>query len=251
MTTGTLSFYPTATTVITAALRAIRAIDSVQGPTTQQTADGLEVMNFLLTSWQTFGLQLWCIKTSAGQTPVLNQATYTVGTGGNIAVARPTSIIRVWLRENTALTDGPMEPLSKQQYDAISSKSSAGTPTSWYYDPAYEAGTAANVGSSSKGNLSVWPVADASTVSNQKIFFTYSRPFVDFDAATDTIDMPQEWFNALKWNLAFQLMPEYGNPFMDQDRIKNRAETELQQVLGWDAEKTSISIRPDQRVGFK
>lgn len=248
MTVGTLSFYPTANTILNAAMRLIRAYDSAQTPGAQQTTDALEALNFLLTSWQTLGLQLWCIKTSAAQTPVLSQTVYTVGTGGGIAIARPLQIIKAYLRDTTDDTDVILNPLAASQYASITNKTVTGTPNSYYYDAAYGVDTT-NFGATSKANLFLWPAADANTVSTKRLYLVYQRPFIDFDLVGDSIDMPQEWFNALKWNLAAQIMPEYGLPFMDQDRIRSQAKYELEQCLGWDAEKTSLTISPDPRMG--
>ena len=250
MTTPTYSFFPTAGTIVTASLRAIRGIDSIQGATTQQMTDGIEAMNFLLTSWQNLGLELWCIKTSSPITLIASHNPYTIGSSGaDITLNNPISITQAMIRDITASTDMPINIISREEYQSLSNKVNPGTPNTIYYDNAYDGST--NVGATAKANLYVWPPADALTVTQKNLILVYQRPFLDFNVSTDSVDMPQQWMHALKWNLAAELMPEYGNPFMDQDRINSKAEKALALAMGGDQERVSLRIRPDARLSYK
>jgi hypothetical protein len=54
-----------------------------------------------------------------------------------------------------------------------------------------------------------------------QIVLTVQYPAEDYDATTDDIAFPQEYFAALEWELAFRLAPAYGSvwtPVMEANR---------------------------------
>lgn len=78
----------------------------------------------------------------------------------------------------------------------ITDVTSRGETTHLWYDPV-----------PTNGRIYTWPVADDVT---KRLIFTMRRTVEDFDAASDDFDGPPELINALKWNLAVDLAPEYG-----------------------------------------
>lgn len=246
---NTWSFFPTASTVILAALRRIRAYDveDTTSISTTQSANALETLNFILSSWQALGPTLWCRKQKTAQALTAAQASYTVGSGGNININRPLLVTQAWLTDSsgTPSIDIPLNPLSAEEYLSISTKAAVGVPTSFWYDPEYDG--ASNVGATSKGKLYLWPVPDAALVTNRTLNFYYQRPLEDFDASTDQIDMPQEWFNALRLKLALALAPEYGMQASDHDRLVAEAKEAFDLAMSWSGQMTSVQISPAQQ----
>lgn len=244
---ASLSFFPTVRSVVQSSLRLIRGMDpeqSING-TTQET-QAIEVLNFLLTSWQTHGLQVWLRSEQGPVTLVAAQHSYTVGSGGNINIDRPLEIYQAWIRDDNADVDIPLTQLSENEYNLIGNKDIDSIPNSYMYLPEYKENT--NAGATSKGKLWLWPAADTATAADKTLYFRYTRPLLTSTTATDGLDLPQEWMNAVRWNLAYQLALEYGVPSIEVDRLNQRAMYELEQVLGWDSEKTSIRIYPDPKV---
>ena len=243
------AFYPNAQTVIDAALRVLAVSDPEGGlsPTTTERTNALEALNFLVTSWQADGLQVWCQKTQT-ITLVAGQASYTVGPGGDINIARPTQISQAWLRATTGTqpVDIPLNLIDRATYNALSVKTTQGSSNQLFYEPAYDL-PAGNSGAAAKGRFYLWPVPDSSVVANYNLMFVYTRPIQDFNSTTDYLDFPQEWFNAIKWGLAAQIGFEYGVPVEIMDRIRKTAEDEKQRVLGWDTEKDSVFFQIDHR----
>lgn len=242
------AFYPTAQTIIDAALRAIAVADPEGGisPTTTERTNALEALNFIVTSWQADGMQVWCQKQG---THTLTAATteYTVGPGGAIAIARPTQITQAWLRSNdTNPIDIPLQIIDRNTYNLLSSKTSAGTPNQLFYDPQYDL-PATNNGANAKGKIYLWPAPTATDVTTYDLYFIYTRPIQDFSATTDNLDFPQEWFNAVKWALAHQLAFEYGVPVEILDRINRKAEEEKARVMAFDTDQNSVFFQPDRR----
>lgn len=241
---NTWSFFPTAATLIKAAMRRIRAYDPEQDTTisTVQYNNALETLNFLMGAWQALGIQIWCRKT-ASNALTASQGSYTVGSGGNININRPLMIYDAWLRDNTTGVDMPLEVIGETDYYMLSTKSQTGTPVQLYYDVEYDGSS--NKGATSKGTLYLWPVPDSTTASGKTLYFRYQRPLEDFDTTSDNIDMPQEWFNALRLQLALAIAPEYGVPVIEYDRLEKEAERWTDLAKSWDTEQESIFLEPD------
>jgi hypothetical protein len=241
------SFYPSALTIINDALLCIRAVDpenTLTVTTTQQT-NALTRLNMIVTSWQALGMEVWCQK-QGELTLVAGTTSYTLGVGGSLTIARPLAISDAWLHNITDNTDPRhLEKMGREDYNRLTAKNSQAPTVSFWYDPSYDL-PGGNSGTTSKGTLYVYPTPDSTTASTYTLRFTYSRPLQDFAATSDSLDFPQEWYNALTWNLAAQLCPSFGVPVMYWDRIKAQAKEELDNVKGWDHDDGSIFIQPTQ-----
>lgn len=246
---NTWSFFPTANTVINAALRRIRAYDPEDTTTISsiQIANALETLNFIVSSWQALGPTLWCRKQKLAQALTAAQASYTVGSGGNITgINRPLLITQAWLQDtsSTPANDIPLNIISAEEYIALSNKAAVGQPVSLWYDPEYDGST--NVGATSKGKLYLWPVPGTAEIVNKTLNFYYQRPLEDFDTASDQLDMPQEWFNALRLKLAEAIAPEYGMQASDYDRLVQEADSVFKLAMEWSGQMNSVTISPAQ-----
>ena len=58
--------------------------------------------------------------------------------------------------------------------------------------------------------------------------------------ATTALDFPNEWLNALVWNLADQIAIEYGLPINVRQEIMVKAKLYLEQLQNWNVEPTSV-----------
>lgn len=243
------NFFPTGDTIITAALRRIRAYDPEDTTTisTTQFANGRETLNFLLSNWQALGLPIWCRKTTS-KALTASDGTYTIGSGGDINVNRPLAIMQAFLRDSSNATypvDTPLEIIGQNEYYLLSSKSSTGRPVQLYYDAGYDGLT--NQGATAVGTIYLWPLPDTVTAANCTLNLIYQRPLLDFNASGDALDMPQEWYEAVRLNLALKMAPEYGYQASDYDRLEKEAENALMLALNWDTEMVSIYFAPDTR----
>lgn len=111
-------------------------------------------------------------------------------------ITRPVEILEARIRD----TDDNDEPLTvckdRDDFFRISDKTSSGDATHIWYDPV-----------PTNGLLYVWPVADDVS---KRLIMTTRRTIEDFDAEANDFDGPVEVIDALKWNLAITLAPEYG-----------------------------------------
>lgn len=249
MTTG-YNFFPTAGEIILSALELLRVNDMENAltPTSAQYTRAIQALNFMLTGWQNQGLQLWS-KKSTTLTLVQSKSSYTFGSfaGADINLPKALRLYNVMLREttsSTSITDTPIEILPEKDYQRLSNKFVDGRPTSCWYDPRYELG--ANFGASTLGIIYIYQPA-AAQFAGQQLVISYQRPWNDFNAITDLIDFPQEWLEAVKYNLAVRLAPVYGQPMLEYDRMKKLADDILLEAQGGDKEDTSIYIQPANR----
>lgn len=241
------SFYPNSGTVVNDALIQIGASDPEGGitPTSVQRTNALQQFNYLVTSWQAHGMQVWCQKNSVGNVITADDGEYTVGPSGEINIQRPLSIQHAFIRytPSTPDSDTPLRIISREEYETLSSKLVTGTPNSLFYDPQYDV-PGSNSGASAKGKIFLYPVPDTTTATNYTLGFIYTRPIQDFSGLTDSLDFPQEWHAALMWNLALALTFSYDVPLGKLDRIKHMAKESLDLALSWDTERTSLTISP-------
>jgi hypothetical protein len=125
----------------------------------------------------------------------------------------------------------PCRVLSRSDYFNLSNKRSSGTPNQFYYNPTLE-----------QGRLYVYPIADQVT---KQLRLTAYRSLEDFDSANNTPDLPQEWIQALIWNLASEIALEYGVDPDTRTFIQAKADYWYIQVSEFDQEEAELVICPD------
>ena len=122
-------------------------------------------------------------------------------------------------------------PIARVDYMALPNKTQTGTINQVFYDPGRDT-----------GYLHLWnPVAAVTDL----VKFTWHRPIMDFDAAGDTPDFPQEWFDAIVYNLAVSIAAEYGVPAERLQAIALQAASYLDDVSGDDREQESLFMQAD------
>lgn len=237
------SFFPVVGEIIRSAMEILRVtdIENPNAPTTAQYNRAVQTLNYMLTHFQTHGMQLFARK-EASFSLTQGSSVYTIGPGGNVNILQPLRIYDARRKDTVSGQEVPLAIYSEKEYLEIPNKLEEGTPIGMYFKPRHEIGVTSH--STAVGQLYLWQPADAYNASNTTIYFNYQRPFVNFDTTTDYIDMPQEWLEVVKWNLALRLAPVYGTPMMEYDRIKSMAKDLLDEVLGWDSEAQPLRIQP-------
>jgi len=108
---------------------------------------------------------------------------------------RPLNILTATLKDS-ANTEVGLPPMTFEQYQYIADKTADGDPTAYFYEAQLVNGV-------------LYTDVEADDVTKQ-IYCVYLSPIEDFDVLTDTPDYPQEWFRALKYQLAMDLAPDFG-----------------------------------------
>lgn len=115
--------------------------------------------------------------------------TYTTG------LYRPTRVFQA-VRRNESGYDVPLALYSRQEYMALPNKTANGVPVGVFYDP-----------QTLVGYVYVWPTP---FTSDDRIILTIDRQLQIGTATTETLDLPEEWLEPLKFGLAYRLCFEYG-----------------------------------------
>lgn len=182
--------------LIKSALRQIGAIDPGENVEASEAADALATLNQMLEQWSTENL-LVPLTVRERFDLVGGQSSYTMGTGGNFNTTRPVKIeiAKLETQDGTPY-ELDMELLTEREWANISDKAQQSTlPTKLYA-----------MGSSPLETLKLWPVP---TVANKIVLYSVKTITV-FTTINDSVELPQGYYSALKFNLAVELAPEYG-----------------------------------------
>ena len=240
-TSGSTDFSVSRNDLIKYALLNVGAIGEGETPNSTQYTDGAMMLNLIVKSWNADGMPLWAIKQNSFA--LTASTSFNIGVSQTINTPRPLRIFQAWLRDTTTTPniDHPLNIITREEYDSLSSKSQTGTPVSLYYDP--------QGGATAYGTIYLWPKPDATAISTYTCYITYQRPFEDFDATTDTPDFPQEWYLPLLWMLSYTLAPMYAVPLEERKIWLAEAAALKQQALNFGMEEGSVMLQPDEGFG--
>lgn len=215
--------------VIKSALRKLGVLPSGGTPSTAQVNDAADALNALVKVFQADGMPLWKI---ASQTFTVTSgvSTYTVGPGLTVNIPKPLRIIQAF-RAPASGNNVPLNIYNRYDYNELPNTGTSGDPVNFYYQPL-------NTG----GRISLWPTPDTNTTT---VTFHYQSPYEDMDAAGNDFDFPSEWIQALIYNLAWVLAPEYGIPPNDRAILQKEAMYWHEYVLSMGSEEGSIFFQPD------
>ncbi len=179
----------TAQTLINAAFRSIGVIASGEIATAQELADGLEALKMMLRHWSASSIRLYFL---TQDTLALNSSvSYTIGTGGVCNTLRPEEIKGGYVK-NSNNFDWPLTIIDEAKYRSLSLKSLSGPAQYLWYNPAFPLGV-----------LYFWPLCSGTA------YIDSIKPLTEPSLITDTIQFPPSYDEAIKYNLAVRMAPEY------------------------------------------
>lgn len=206
--------------IVTDALLEIGVGTIGQSVESEDMALGIRHLNRMLKAWQGSGDAQFLY---ASQTLTLTtSASYT------LSPARPLRILNANLKRSGIET--PMVELSRKQYDLLPDKDSTGLPTQFYYDRQKEAAL-----------FYVWPLLSAAA--GETVEITYEREFEDIASASDTIDLPVEWYDAVILGLAARLCGPYAIP--ERMIVEQKAERAKREAMANDIEESVYWVNRD------
>lgn len=198
---------------ITDALTRLGVIGESETPASGDLAKGFSVLTSLTDSWGAERLIIPYIKRTTA-TIVASQASYTVGTSGNVNIVRPVFITDIAILDTSQDPDLeiPLRNLTDDDYAAIQQKALTSTlPTAAYYNPTY---------ASSHGTLIPWPIPTSSTLS----WVLYHPVAVaQFSATSATMTLPPGYYEFVVTNLAYKLCSIYGVPAEVRQAMREEA----------------------------
>lgn len=188
--------------VVSASLRLIGAMAPGESLAAQEATDGLSTLNRMLGSWSNESLLIHAIVRETPLTLTAGDGSYTLGASGDIST-RPQRIEKALIRDETSspAIEREIRILSIDEWAAIPAKDTQSTyPTSLYDDGAYPQRT-----------ISLYPIPSAT---HKLVLFTL-RALTSISTLDTDVSLPPGYEEALIYNLALRLAPEYGRAVSD------------------------------------
>lgn len=184
---------PSATEIITKALKIAGVLGESETPTAQQASDGLVSLNDMIDSWTTDETYIFTIQSDTF--PLVNGVvSYTIGAGGDFATDRP--IIVNSVTANLNQVSYPLSQINAADYASIGFKeNSTGIPQYFYYNPSFPLGEITLYGA---------PASDLTLTIGQ------TKRLEQFADLTTQYTFPAGYNRLLNYGLAMEIAPEYG-----------------------------------------
>lgn len=230
-TSGTNDTFTLSNNEIIAAAFALLGVGSEgEALSDRMYTDGTRSLNLLIKTYSAMD-HLW-VREQASLTMVAGQAAY-------VLPNKPMRVISARRKITSGGYEVPLTAWARQEYlDQPNKTSSPSTPVNFYYDPQRTAGT-----------LYLWPAPSAAVAPTITIEYDYLRRMDDMLASNDEAPLPVEWLEALIYNLAVRLMPQY--PVNDGNLsglVIQQAKDLFAALKGWDEEPVSLYVQPDYQA---
>ncbi len=187
--------------LITLALKQAGATGVGQAPLPEDLNDAFTMLNMMIGQWNR---KRWLIYHLVDVSLVSTGAqSYSIGINANFNVARPDRIEAAFVRLLSVAApnqvDYPLAVLqSREDYSRITLKGIQGWPSAVFYDPTYPLGT-----------LYFWRVPPAATFEMHLIL---KETLAAFSGLNQVINLPNEYQEAIFYNLAMRLRGSYQMP---------------------------------------
>jgi len=205
-----------------------------QGVSGYQLKTARRSLNILFQEWGNRGLHYWQIANN-DITLVADQAVYTMfrstgdGTSDATAVYGVDDILEAVYR-NSSNVDTPLTKINRSTYQALSNKTSTGTPTQYYVQRFID-----------KVTITLYLTPGSSEAGN-KLNYYYVKRIQDVGDYTNATDVPYRFVPCMASGLAFYLSQKYAPERVQA--MKLYYEDELQRALAEDGSSSSAYITP-------
>lgn len=187
----------TVSDLIKGSLRLIGAIAQGETPSSNASADALSALNDMLESWSNDGFLIYH-QVIESLTLTASTASYTIGSSGAFNTTRPVRIANALVKQSGSNDEIPIRIYNEDEWAQISDKTLTSIlPHGIYYDPNFALGL-----------IYVWPVPSATA----SLILYSDKPLSNFSLIADTVSLPPGYKEAMRYNLAVRLAPEYGRP---------------------------------------
>lgn len=148
-------------------------------------------------------------------------------------ITRPLQVVQARYADTfSSQGEVPCNTWSRREYFDQPNKQTTGTVTNFYYSP-----------QRGDGLLYVWPTASQNT---NVLFITCVRKFNVATNNASVVDVPDEWVLTVSYNLAKEMMDEYGTPMDRQQMIMAKAERLLMENLDFDNPDNGLRLEIDR-----
>lgn len=212
--------------IIILALKIIGILGVGNTPMPEDTNDALTMLNVMISGWNRRRWIVWHLVDIAFQSN--GSQSYTIGLGQQFDVTRPDQIESAYARQNTGIqaVDYPLDILeAHEDYSDIALKSLVSFPSTVFYDSAYPI-----------GKLFFYPIPN----DNFELHVIVKETLPTLINLQSNVIFPQEYQEALIWNLAARLRPMYQLP--PDPTITAMAITSLSVIRGANSQVPRLKI---------
>lgn len=182
--------------VINGALRALGVIASGENASGNESVDALSALNGMLDSWSNEGLAVNA-RVREEFALVAGTASYTMGDSGDFDTDRPMKIEHATIEDQTSTptAEYPVRLINLEEWAMITFKDEdTDIPTDLYVEY-----------TSPLATLTLYPKP---SVAHKLVLYSW-KPLTQVTSLGTTLTFPPGYFDALKFNLAIRLAPEF------------------------------------------
>lgn len=223
----------TGQTLVDRMARLLKAVKSGASASSEESADGLIVINAMLDTWRNDRLMGYAL-TTVSKAMTVADASYTFGTAADFNSARPVMVKHAYMTVGD--TDYPVKICTDAEWFAIEDKTvTSDLVEKIWYNP-----------SMSTGTVNVWPVPNATNT----LYLVVMTPVADLTLG-GTVALPQGWEEAIVYNGAKRWGGEFGQALSADDleiartslaTIKRRNSTPILSQTGLPGTARRVSI---------
>ena len=181
----------TARNIITRSLQKIGALVKSEAPSADEAQDGLFALNAMIGAWSNESLLVYA-RVLESFLLTGSQEEYTIGVGGNINTSRPIRIVDAYVRSGSI--DYPMVIITDEAYDDITYKKLTGIPEFLQYTNEFPI-----------AKIRIYTAPSAAYT----LFLLSEKELTQFSSLDQTISLPPGFEEAIVYNLAIRLAPDY------------------------------------------
>jgi hypothetical protein len=220
----------TALSLITKAMQKVGVLVKSESPSADESADGLDALNDMLSSWSNDSLLVYA-RVTESFTLAAGTSSYTIGSGATFNTTRPINIVQAHVRQTGSNIDYPISPVSDEIYQGVALKTLQSIPFMLNYTNGFPTGT-----------INLYPTPNEAFT----LYLTSEKELTQFDLST-TVSLPPGWKRALIYNLAIELAPEYGQQLDPVTlKIANDSKMAIAQSI---AKARSMDAQPYVNIG--
>lgn len=211
----------TAQDLITAAFTKV----GVYNPTSNQTATALISLNNMVSSWITE--YILPVVTRESMTLTSGDAEYTIGSGGDKDTVRPMRIENAYLVDSAGYS-WPLEIINAKDYNDVAYKATEAKPERVYFIP---------------DETYTKIIFECEPNAAYTFYFESWKPITEFSLTTSTTTLPNEYKEALVYNLAISIAEDW-------DRAVPKSVYARAQEMRYLLSAVAASTRPPARAKF-
>jgi hypothetical protein len=167
-------------------------------------------------------------------------------TASSDRIQRPLRLVEANLLYVPDNTSHDIDIVSRQEYFALGTRTSASIPNQIFYDASLGSATADPTSTTTwYGTIYLYPRFNDGKYA---VEFTYHRPFADFDVLGDHPDFPQEFYLPLTLELAAVMGARYGVPIEVRRSLMAEAKSYREEALSTVYPEGSLRIEPNIRT---